>query len=1118
MTFKALVYAYVLGGITFIPLVVFALVFFTIYTSVPVGDIDVSKNARRELQDKAAAAQHEHDDDPLSSPEVREGSEKDGKEIDEPEIPLNDRPRTRKGWLTMRRTFEESAFDGGYVTLVRSFLDARSKDPKRSRPKDMWYVVLKGSVLYLYEDEGMTECEAALELGRHEVVVYPEGLPDGELFAKRNAICLKPRTGDGKVLPSVRRETKLDATDEDRPTDDDKAREEAPNTAAPWFIFVRSNVEMEDWYFAFVHASEQPAHMPTLAPLSSVFRPADMYRLVQTLDAQPDVIPMRWLNALIGRIFFSCYRTHALEANIVARLMRKLAKVKRPAFLTDIVVTEVSVGNTAPTLSKPMLKELTQEGDAALEVKLQYKGEVRITVQATATINLGARFKPYVVKLTLAAVLREIEGNLLIKVKRPPSNRIWYAFTQTPKMVLDVEPVVSDRQITWSMILNTIESRLKEIIQESVVMPNMDDISFFETSSYAHRGGIWPEASRREKTRLPEDSEPASEETPTPASAPTLDGSEPSASTLPEPDVAELQPPQSTEETLSNAPTISSASAEAEPVVRSGVDVPPPGSLSPRVHARRMSWFSSVSKSTPAPLEEDPQEEQLRTVDEPRGRMAETDSSNSTGTTPRSRSTPSSYTAGPERPESASSSKEFLSPPNSDHPSTSWSPSDQAFPSVDNSATSSTFSESSSPPTLHPGVKSSQRSISTGANSTPPGSPSFLSTLKSRAGDKQALGNTAKEAMRKWGVNWGGLKRDGSSGSAPGREGSAGSSQDASTSTPQDEQPDVGHIDRRERVDSQRTRQSYADVRAAVAERKERERASHVSSDPITIPEGGKGKGRSISMGTSSTSFSGGLSASSSSSSSKGTSGDPTPSPQPKFVSPSMSRTTTELHMLDAGPPAIVDPPSPIHTQPMQARTMTIPGIHASHRGEVMSMGYVAPTPPPSVSDNKLKSPGIQSVYRLWKSPHITGQPQQEAQEAQGGKEEDRDVPPLPMPPSHSDAPSSVRAGPPPLPPRSIDPSSALSRPETPKRSSVSSSTMSSPASEALKTIATKDRRISAEFNGSSITGRPALAETINSGGLDNYDDGVSSSSSPPSAPVTPSKPPLPPRRIQASG
>jgi hypothetical protein len=54
---------------------------------------------------------------------------------------------------------------------------------------------------------------------------------------------------------------------------------------------------------------------------------------------------------------------------------------------------------------------------------------------------------------------------------------------------------VSAKQISWSLILKPIEKQIREGILEAVVLPNTDDIPFFNTERY-ERGGIFQDAAR----------------------------------------------------------------------------------------------------------------------------------------------------------------------------------------------------------------------------------------------------------------------------------------------------------------------------------------------------------------------------------------------------------------------------------------------------------------------------------------------------------------------------------------------------------------------------------------------------------------------------------------------
>lgn len=300
----ALLVAFLVGGVTLIPLLVAAFVGFVFYTS-PV----VHLPAKTGLPQVGSTT---NDDDPVEPVTVY-----------------------RAGWLTIRRTYEPWLdANATYVGALRSFM---ARDPRRAKPKDQFFAVLKQNTMFLYDNEEQVDCWAAIDVSAHQVVIYPEGNLDGELFVKRNAMCLRPI------------DVKGDVAFECHVASADKTHNMDPGQPLPWFLFARVNSDKEDWYHSLVMASKMGKvdSATTLEKDRLLFDPDDMAALVDGIDQQPDSIPMRWFNALIGRIFLAVYRTSTLEEYITSRIVRKLKRVKTPSMLSEIQVREVNVGSAS---------------------------------------------------------------------------------------------------------------------------------------------------------------------------------------------------------------------------------------------------------------------------------------------------------------------------------------------------------------------------------------------------------------------------------------------------------------------------------------------------------------------------------------------------------------------------------------------------------------------------------------------------------------------------------------------------------------------------------------------------------------------------------------------------
>lgn len=481
--YSAFLLTYILGGLTLIPLVIGLLVLYAFLTfphyppevyRTPTTDSitdhsDDGTNIRSGTAAVAKQSQHAYETD------VAEGYFAVCREY----VPrgINGKPPER---ITPAGEIIAEESPSVYQTMYRSIFDRKQtptmeatktggKTPRKAR--NVFYVVLRHSHLMLYDDSEQVEVRHVISLAHHDVSVHGEEnpIPEGELWIKRNAICL----------------TRKDDV------------EDVTMTSKPFYLFSENCSDKEDFYFALLQNQERASDDTSRPPHPRRFDIKDIISLVQRLHASEEQLQTRWINALIGRVFLAVYKTREMEEYIRSKITKKITRVKKPAFLSSVIIQSMDFGEAAPYITNPRLKDLTVHGDCCVEADVRYDGNFKLEIAATARIELGTRFKAREVNLVLAIVVKKLEGHMLLRLKPPPSNRVWISFESMPHIEMSIEPVVSSRQIKYSFILRAIESRIREVFAETLVQPNSDDIPFFNTFHHRFRGGIWADDTQK---------------------------------------------------------------------------------------------------------------------------------------------------------------------------------------------------------------------------------------------------------------------------------------------------------------------------------------------------------------------------------------------------------------------------------------------------------------------------------------------------------------------------------------------------------------------------------------------------------------------------------------------
>ena len=468
---------YLIGGVTFIPLVVVAVLLYIFFTSHPHSD-PPPPTAADELHDRADDGRNIRRGSDANLTKLRRTQEKEIGgyfAVCREWIPggVNGKPPER---TTPAGEVIAEESPSVYQSMYRSLFDRRqtptldvtktANGKPLKRTTNVFYVVLRHGHLMLYDDSEQVEVRHVISLAYHDVAVYGGGdvVPEGELWIKRNAICLSRKAPITDSIDMV---------------------------SKPFYLFSENCSEKEDFYFAILQHQERTAGEDHPPPLVQHYETKHIIKLVQTLHSSEEHLQTRWFNALLGRLFLSVYKTPEVERFVRAKITKKIARANKPSIISGIKLKKIDLGDSAPWVTNPKLKDLTVDGDCCVEADVRYEGKFRIEIATTAKLDLGTRFKAREFNLVLAITVKKLEGHAMLRFKPPPSNRLWYSFEKMPRMELQIEPIVSSRHITWGIIHRAIESRIREVFAETLVVPHWDDSPFFSTLDQHFRGGIW---------------------------------------------------------------------------------------------------------------------------------------------------------------------------------------------------------------------------------------------------------------------------------------------------------------------------------------------------------------------------------------------------------------------------------------------------------------------------------------------------------------------------------------------------------------------------------------------------------------------------------------------------
>ncbi|KAI9021752.1 putative integral membrane protein conserved region-domain-containing protein, partial [Phycomyces nitens] len=390
---------------------------------------------------------------------------------------LDEHYHEKRGWILLSNEYQnnhEVASSTGLIAGIQSYISSGSGSNSSSsnkKARDPLYAVIKHNTLFVFNSEQEEECKLIIPIHDYNISIYPPRTTDAGIFGRASSILLEPK----------------------KPCSTKRGAEEY-NLQHSLYLKCTRAIDKEDWYLGLKAASElmddlDSANQTSVEMVNStMFSLSAADRWMSSVMRPDEDGHTDWVNGILGRLFLGVYRTDKARAYFEAKLVEKIKKMRRPGFVEQIKVRKVDPGQSVPRLVRPRLVSITPQGMLIADAEVEYDGGLSVEIETDVSWSYSSHRKPIRVQLVLAVKLKTFNGKCMFKIKPPPSNRCWIGFYETPDMTWEFTSVVSEKQIKLQMVMNAMEAKIREIITDSMVLPNMEDFKFMETDG---QGGVF---------------------------------------------------------------------------------------------------------------------------------------------------------------------------------------------------------------------------------------------------------------------------------------------------------------------------------------------------------------------------------------------------------------------------------------------------------------------------------------------------------------------------------------------------------------------------------------------------------------------------------------------------